>query len=114
MFSSECDRCGVPKKLHLNEQTRDPEPSYDSEEGHFFDDKDKEMEAMRFFGESITTKVNITLAEFNRSTSFSAHAFAVTQCSHAFESVFQGYMGIAPYTALPENERHKSFLYSLK
>lgn len=82
--------------------------------GHFFDDKDKEMEAMRFFGESITTNVNITLGEYNRSTSFPAHAHAITQCSHEFENVFQGYMGIAPYTALKEEDRHHSFLYALK
>ena len=57
---------------------------------------------MRFFGESITTTVNITLEEYNRSTAFTAHAHAITQSSHEFENVFQGYMGIAPYTALPE------------
>ena len=88
--------------------------SYTFEDAILYNEKTDNLVKMDFGGAGVPQIVDMNLLYFDRQTTLDVDVFGVIKANQEFMSPYSGFLGIAPYTALPKQDRHRSFLWQLK
>ena len=95
----------MPNKLDLNKVERESLKDYWSEKAAIYDNTIFELKNMNFFGDSFKGDFTVNLNAYNRSTTFNVHALGVTMANDQFQQPYSGFIGLAPYAALSEQDK---------